>query len=501
MKRARVLTWAIAIGIACLVISSVVIARPGGGESFSSGSGSSSSGGGGGGGVLDSIGLVLWLLEMFIFHPILMLTLIVLVVGYSIYSAAQKKKNPDWDSSKKATPTAPPTQLAKPPTDIAALRALDPDFSQVLFEDFAFRLFSTAHRARATWQTMLTVAPYVSTAAQNSLRERRPSEEVLSVVVGAMLIRTIEVVQGERPRILVRYEANVTSGTPGAEHTFYTVEDWQFSRDAAARSKPPGGNHGFPCPNCGAPWQADATGTQVCPSCHEAVNNGRFDWIVDDVTLISSEATPPSLTKEIPEQGTNSPTINQPGFDQAWRALQAEDSAVDDMTIHRRLTFIFTEMNTGWAKNDLTAARAVVSDALFDYLQYWIAEYKKQQLRNVLDDARVTSAIPCKLIRDRWYDALTFRVFATGKDYVVREPAGEIVRGSKSKERAYSEYWTLIRSSSRRGSVHAESTCANCGAPLVMTMGGECASCHAHVTAGEFDWVLSKIEQDDTYRG
>jgi hypothetical protein len=32
-------------------------------------------------------------------------------------------------------------------------------------------------------------------------------------------------------------------------------------------------------------------------------------------------------------------------------------------------------------------------------------------------------------------------------------------------------------------------------------MAGSCEYCSVHVTAGEFDWVLSKIEQDDAYRG
>jgi hypothetical protein len=32
-------------------------------------------------------------------------------------------------------------------------------------------------------------------------------------------------------------------------------------------------------------------------------------------------------------------------------------------------------------------------------------------------------------------------------------------------------------------------------------MSGECAHCGTHVTSGEFDWVLSKIEQDEAYRG
>ena len=44
-------------------------------------------------------------------------------------------------------------------------------------------------------------------------------------------------------------------------------------------------------------------------------------------------------------------------------------------------------------------------------------------------------------------------------------------------------------------------TCANCGAPLRVGMAGACEHCGVHVTGGEFDWVVSKIEQDDTYRG
>ena len=31
-------------------------------------------------------------------------------------------------------------------------------------------------------------------------------------------------------------------------------------------------------------------------------------------------------------------------------------------------------------------------------------------------------------------------------------------------------------------------------------MAGSCDFCQAHVTSGEFDWVLSRIEQDESYR-
>jgi hypothetical protein len=32
-------------------------------------------------------------------------------------------------------------------------------------------------------------------------------------------------------------------------------------------------------------------------------------------------------------------------------------------------------------------------------------------------------------------------------------------------------------------------------------MAGHCEHCEAHITAGEFDWVLSRVEQDESYQG
>jgi len=32
-------------------------------------------------------------------------------------------------------------------------------------------------------------------------------------------------------------------------------------------------------------------------------------------------------------------------------------------------------------------------------------------------------------------------------------------------------------------------------------MAGVCEYCHGKITSGEFDWVLSRIEQDEAYKG
>ena len=203
----------------------------------------------------------------------------------------------------------------------------------------------------------------------------------------------------------------------------------------------------------------------------------------------------------MPERGTSAPTNKDAGFSEQWAALMRDDPGCDGDAIEARLKHVYAVVNEAWTQRDLTPARAVLSDGLADYLQYWLDAYDEQHLHNVLEDMRLTRHVLAKLRRDRHYDALTIRIWASGKDYVVRTTDGSHVRGSTSMERAYSEYWTLIRAAGRRGAPRADATCGGCGAPLVVSMAGACSHCGAHVTAGEFDWVLSKIEQDDSYQG
>jgi hypothetical protein len=470
-----------------------VLARPGGGGSFSGGgghSGGSGGGGSGGGGVAE---LVYYLVQLVLEYPQVGVPIALLVVGYFAYSAYRQNKNADWDSG-------PPVELQQA-VELDAIKRVDPEFSTIVFEDFAFRLFSTAHRARATAQALATIAPYVGDAARADLAARAPiGTPVEHVIVGAMRTYRADVPAAPTPdarvRIGVEFEANVLTAT----HTYYSVEQWLFARAADRRTKPPG-DKTFPCPNCGAPWQSKQTGTQVCASCGQVVDNGRFDWVVEQISVASMAERPPSLTTEVPERGTDLPTYRQDRVDERWLAFASEDPALTWPSLEARLQMIYGQLNTAWSNNQLAPVRGLVSDGLYDYLQYWVDAYSKQGLANRMVDARITHATMAKLSRDRWYDAITIRLWATGKDFVVRTADDHVMRGSRHSDRRYSEYWTLIRSAGRRGPAKPDAACGNCGAPLKVTMAGSCEFCGAHVTAGAFDWVLSKIEQDDTYRG
>lgn len=490
MKRWRIAGFILIIVAAC---ASAAWGRPGGGESFSGGGGHSSGGSGGDGGGGFAFELIYWGFQLIFYYPAIGLPLVAAAVILVLWSAYKQRQNRDWDSG-------PPVELRRS-ADTDELRRLDPDFSQIVFEDFAFRLFSTAQRARASADTLASVAPYVSEAARQSLAERSPvGERVVQVIVGALRIFRADVpqdAQGARVRIGVEFEANVAT----AAHTYYSVETWLFGRDASRHSKPPGAARTFPCPNCGAPWQSTATGTQQCASCGQVVDNGRFDWVVEEISVASLNERAPTLTTEVAERGTDLPTYKAPDRDAQWDELVAQDPALSESTFEARLAMIYDRLNTAWAANKLTPVRGLVSDGLYDYLNYWVDAYKRQGLRNQLTDMKITAVEYAKVTRDRWYDAITIRIWGAGKDFVVKSETGQIVRGSKRTDRRYSEYWTLIRSASRKGAPKAEPVCGNCGAPLAITMAGACEHCGVHLASGEFDWVVSKIEQDDTYRG
>ncbi len=133
--------------------------------------------------------------------------------------------------------------------------------------------------------------------------------------------------------------------------------------------------------------------------------------------------------------------------------------------------------------------------------QYWIDAYKRQHLRNKLDQCRVTAMQPVKIKQDAFYISITLRIGAEGFDYTVDE-SESVVSGSKSKLRYWSEYWTFIRSRNAKPiPATTELNCPNCGAPLKVNQSGICEFCGGKMTSGAFDWVLSKIEQDESYAG
>ncbi|HEX2225134.1 MAG TPA: TIM44-like domain-containing protein, partial [Thermoanaerobaculia bacterium] len=353
--------------------------------------------------------------------------------------------------------------------------------------------------------------PYLSDAARATLAQRQPAgQPARGVVIGTMRVIGLNVPAapapaGARAEVRIEFEANMTVGTPGGapgsgETTQYVRERWLLVRDAAVRTKAVPDLSSVHCPNCGAPFEPETGGR--CQYCGQVVSGGRFDWSVESIELVRLENRPPALTGTVEEVGTSYPTVFHPAVQGRRSELLRDDPAATDAALAARLRAIYAAVNEAWTRGDLRPARPFLSDSLFDYLRYWTDAYQRQGLRNVLEGMHVVETVLAKVVRDRHFDSLTFRVWASGRDYTVRQSTGEVVAGDPRNDRAYSEYWTLIRGAGVKGAPRTDANCPNCGAPVEqINMAGECQHCGAKITRGGFDWVLSKIEQDDSYTG
>jgi predicted lipid-binding transport protein (Tim44 family) len=499
-RRPWLLRLAVCAGL--LVAASIALARPGGGGSFS---GSGHGGGGGGGGDDDFIlDLVFFGLQLCFNYPAIGIPLIVLAIvlfAVRVGLANVRHTNAGWSTAATGDAASAAALVrvgSTPRAALDAIRNFDEDFSVVLFEDFLYALYAEAHYARGKGQ-LDRLSAYLSPAARGHLGGTA-GEEVKTVVIGAMRYVKVEGVAEGAPeiRVIVEFEANYTESAAGREQGYYVREMWRLMRRRTARSRPPQKSRVFNCPNCGAPLDAVIAGE--CSHCGKQVATGDFDWVVEGAFLQDRQTRGPMLTSGVLSTGMSLPTIVDSSAAERLSDLSRRDAGFSWASFRARLDLIFREFQVAWSARDLAAMRPFLSDRLFEEQRYWVDAFLQQHLRNVTGNARIVRTQAARITSDKYYDAITVRIFATGLDYTVSDE-GKLVAGSRSAERPYSEYWTLIRAESAKGPPRADKKCPNCGAPLKINMAGVCEYCQAKVTSGEFDWVLSRIEQADVYTG
>jgi predicted lipid-binding transport protein (Tim44 family) len=395
---------------------------------------------------------------------------------------------------------------AASPIDVEPLRALDDAFSAAVFEDFVFRLYAEAYLAARAPARLAALAPYVEPAAATAIAART-AHPVVRVVIGSL--RTIggDRVRDQGPdaptweRLFVRIESNLTDDR---DRTHAAVDVWTLRRRAGIASPAPTRVRSWPCPVCGAPWAraADATGPAsplvTCASCGVSFAMGERGWALGEVSGEPLAVVATALTGTTEEQGTDLPTLVSERRTTSLAALAARDPAFDEGELASRVTLIHGRLGAAWNAGDLAPVRGLVTAALLDYLRFSLAPYQAARLRNRVDGAEVTTVIIADAATDRYYDAITVRVFAHGRDYTL-DARDQVVGGSRTEDRPYSEYWTLIRAAARAGRATITPTCPQCGAPLAISDAGDCTHCNAYLASGDFDWILSKIEQDDAY--
>jgi hypothetical protein len=483
-----------------LLVTTLAFGRPGGGHSYSGGSrssGSSHSSGGGGdsgdGGVLFEMLIYLCIEHPSVGIPLLIIVVIVLLVKAAIQRGMKSWSTTPTDVSRVETVERAASSARK---ELEQLRQVDPEFSLVLFEDFVYMMYAAVHRARALGTQPL--AAYLEPSLASTLPDASLAD-VQGIVIGALRYLSFSGMGSGTIQVELEIEANfVELLRSGEQRRFYVVDRLVLSRSHTAKSRPFARASKLDCPNCGAPLE-NMRGTE-CGYCRQQVGFGRFDWMILALSNQSREPRGPLLTSDVAETGTELPTIADSAAPMRFQELQQRDPSLTWQSLTGRMAHVFGELQVAWSGRDPLKIRPYVSDNLFQTMLYWIDLYVASRCRNITENARIMRIDLASVTSDKHYDAVTVRLFATSIDYTISDD-GKLLSGHRSRPRTYSEYWTWIRGTARRGQSRGDTVCPNCGGQLKIGMAGTCEYCRIKVTAGEFDWVLSRIEQDDSYTG
>jgi len=497
-KRERFFLFLILM-ITVLGFASLLDARVGGGHGYSGGGGSGGGSGGGGG---DGL---IFLVHLIIRYPKIGIPIAVIVI---IVYFRSKSKNPQPQNpytSLKSPITMLPLNSNMRDASVNQLQKEDPNFSLPLFLDFAHLLYTNIFQFAGRHQ-LDKMKVYLDPSIHEKMEKNcQGIQEIRDIIIGSCSIVGIHLNDPDENLIALTYESNYTvksAATANREASYYTYYEhskWVLARKKGVISKGPGEMNRIGCPQCGGSLDDSPEGK--CSYCGHEFHNGVITWYVKSITLLNQTLKSPDLSGGYAvEKGTQLPTLYQPGFQQRFVDFKSKYPDFNESAFTERVIYIFKTLQQAWTSQKWELARPYETDHLFQSHLYWINLYKKEQVRNVLKDIQVSKVQVVKLQDDAFYDALTVRIYASIIDYT-ETLSGNLMGGDPRRPRAFTEYWTFIRRSGIKETEKKTDQCPNCGNNLKIGMVGKCEYCGSKITTGEFDWVLSMIEQDDSYTG
>ncbi len=290
------------------------------------------------------------------------------------------------------------------------------------------------------------------------------------------------------------FTACLTAEVPSGEQALYVTERWTLRRKNGVASRTPDTVNREGCPSCGAAFEREVTG--ACSSCGASLQPGESDWYVKVIRTQLVETRPPLLEGNAEEIGTDLRTIVDPSLHARMKKL--DGAGFDREKFLARARVIFLNLQEAWSDQAWAKLRPYETEALFQSHRFWMEEYRRQGLRNRLSQVELSRIELVKASIDAAYESITCRMHASMIDVTTK--GSRVVGGNPRVPREFTEYWTFLRRPGAKGA-DDDTKCPNCGAPLKVNQAGVCEYCQAVITRGEFDWVLTRIEQDEDYTG
>ena len=163
---------------------------------------------------------------------------------------------------------------------------------------------------------------------------------------------------------------------------------------------------------------------------------------------------------------------------------------------------LFIKLQQAWTDRDWSTIRTFETESLFEQHKNQLQGYIDNNQINVMDRICVNYAHLYYYRVEGDKEILTVRLNSRMADYIIDATTKEVLKGDKDIERLNTYLLTFIRKNgvkTKPGTIEVNTTnCPNCGAPTQITSSGKCEYCGSVITTGEYNWVLSNLERENS---
>ncbi len=436
----------------------------------------------------------------------LFVTLIIIgVILYILYASNKAKSGQTFTAG--PTPLNRIRQQNSIKDQLALLKLYDANFSSILFLDFVHSLYNKFY-SYSTHPEFSYLTPFISTELQQYFDQTNPWT-VSEVVINGIKWLDINTQGSDTDSISISIDidANYTLHQQGKSTRYAVLDRWQLYRQKGVLSPEPEKMQTLCCPQCGAPAHFTDAGT--CDHCGTFIQKGSKQWYLGKCVMLKNDVIASNdLVAYAEEQGTQLPTIKQVDLIQQINRFKQEHTISDWQVFWRSfetdiVKAYFLTIYLHWSQRNWQGVRHLLSDRLYETNAFWQALYAEHNWYNRLDNLGIQQVELVKIELDKYYEAITVRIFAACNDYT-EDAQGKLIGGSKKLLRRYTEYWTLVRrtGTEQHTKPYSLSQCPKCGAPADnMGQTAECGYCGSKISTGQFSWVLFLITQDEVYDG
>lgn len=180
----------------------------------------------------------------------------------------------------------------------------------------------------------------------------------------------------------------------------------------------------------------------------------------------------------------------------AWLAQIARtDPGFNEAEFLGRAQMVFLALQKAWQDRDVSECRPFLDEGLYTEWASEIGEMLAERHRHVRDHMQLEEMQIVEAMQQGGLDTVTVWFRGVSSDYTMDDNTGTIISAG-GWGKFFGECWTFIRKTGVKtlqvGGI-IEHKCPSCGAPISLNEVGACAYCHATVTTGDFDWVVSAI--------